>query len=212
MTESFAGWEPAIFEWLDGLAAENTRAWFIEHRPVYESVVRRPMVLLLGELVDEFGPGEVSRPNRDIRVSPDKSPYKLEVYGRVPFGAGIGNWYVQVRRQGLFVGGGLYSPPRQVLARVRAAIADDRTGSTFADIVKEMREAGVGLMEDGSLRSVPRGYDAEHPRADLLRLTHFAGGMQYPAEPWLHTAAVKDRVLDGWRAVRPLLEWLATHS
>ena len=85
MTESFAGWEPAVFEWLDGLAAENTRAWFIEHRPVYESVVRRPMVLLLGELVDEFGPGEVSRPNRDIRVSPDKSPYKLEVYGRVPF-------------------------------------------------------------------------------------------------------------------------------
>jgi uncharacterized protein (TIGR02453 family) len=212
MTEPFTGWPPTVFEWLDGLAAENTRAWFIENRPVYEAVVRGPMVKLLAELSDEFGPGEVSRPNRDIRVSTDKSPYKLEVYGRVPFGGGIGNWYVQVRREGFFVGGGLYAPARPLMTRVRNAIADERTGALFADIVAEMREAGVTLMDTGALRSVPRGFDAEHPRADLLRLIHFAGGVQYPVEPWLHTAEAKDRVVDGWRAVRPLLEWLATHS
>jgi uncharacterized protein (DUF2461 family) len=98
------------------------------------------------------------------------------------------------------------------MTRVRNAIADERTGALFADIVAEMREAGVTLMDTGALRSVPRGFDAEHPRADLLRLIHFAGGVQYPVEPWLHTAEAKDRVVEGWRAVRPLLEWLATHS
>jgi uncharacterized protein (DUF2461 family) len=64
-------------------------------------------------------------------------------------------------------------------------------------------------MEEDALKSAPRGYPVDHPRIDLLRLKHFAAGRVHPPQPWLHTAEAKDQIVDGWRSVTPLLEWLA---
>ena len=38
--------------------------------------MRAPLEYLLDDLADEFGEGKVFRPNRDVRFSKDKSPYK----------------------------------------------------------------------------------------------------------------------------------------
>jgi hypothetical protein len=52
----------------------------------------------------------------------------------------------------------------------------------------------------------------DHPRIELLRLKHFAAGSFHPPQPWLHNAAARDHIVDGWRSVTPLLEWLAAAS
>ena len=46
------------------------------NRARYEAEVRAPLEYLLDDLADEFGEGKVFRPNRDVRFSKDKSPYK----------------------------------------------------------------------------------------------------------------------------------------
>lgn len=205
----FTGWPPEALDWFEELEADNSRTWFLAHRKTYDEAVRGPLESLLAELEPEFGEAKVSRPNRDIRFSADKTPYKLQIYAVVHRADGPGGWYVQLSPEGLFVGGGLYDPGRERLAAVRAAIADDRSGPELEAVVDRLAGAGLELMRYGALKTAPRGYSVDHPRIDLLRLPHLAAGARFPPEPWLHTAAAKDRVVDSWRAVNPLLKWLA---
>ncbi len=207
----FTGWPEVALEWFDELEANNNRAWFQAHRHIYDEAVRGPLESLLAELDDEFGEGKVSRPNRDIRFSADKSPYKLQIYATVPHEGG-GGWYVQLRRDGLFAGGGLYDPERTRLAAVRSAIADDHAGSELEAIVTRLESDGLELMLDGALKTAPRGYATDHPRIELLRLPHLAAGVSNPPRKWLHTRRAKDRVVQAWRAVTPLLDWVTANA
>jgi uncharacterized protein (DUF2461 family) len=129
----------------------------------------------------------------------------------VPRKHGGGAWYVQVRKEGLFVGGGLYGPARQQLAAARSAIVGD-AGEELAEVVRGMDAEGVELMSDGSLKSAPRGYPADHPRIELLRLVHYAAGTFHEVGPWIHTAEAEDRVIEGWHAVATLLAWLSANA
>jgi uncharacterized protein (TIGR02453 family) len=208
--ERFEGWPPAALRWFDDLAADNSTAWFRAHRSTYDEDVRGPLELLLEELRPEFGEGVVSRPNRDTRFSKDKTPYKLQIYGRIPRDDGA-VYYVSLRDEGLFAGGGVYLPDRERLATLRAAIADDRTGPELEAIVARLSTEGVELMTDGALKTAPRGYPVDHPRIDLLRLPHLAGGRLHPPGRWLHTRAALDRVVDGWRTMTPLINWVGRH-
>jgi uncharacterized protein (TIGR02453 family) len=203
----FTGWPPEALDWFRGLEANNSRAWFQEHRSTYDDAVRGPLESLLAEVADEFGDGKVARPNRDTRFSADKSPYKLQIYATIPHAGG--GWYVQLREEGLFAGGGLYAPDSRQLSSLRAAIADDRAGAQLESVIQTLRADRLELMVDGALKTAPRGFSVDHPRIALLRLRHLAAGIQYEPARWLHTARAKDRVVAAWRAVRPLLEWCA---
>ncbi|HEX2052432.1 MAG TPA: DUF2461 domain-containing protein [Actinomycetota bacterium] len=206
--DRFPGWPPEALDWFRGLEANNSREWFQAHRATYDQAVRGPLELLLSEVAGEFGDGKVSRPNRDIRFSPDKTPYKNRIYAVVGRPAGGGGWYVQLNKEGIFAGGGLHAPDSKTVARIRAAIADETTGPDLERIVGRMAQSGVHLFQELSLRTAPRGYASDHPRIELLRLKVYAAGVDYPAEPWLHTPEAKNRVVSAWRAVTPLLEWL----
>jgi len=206
----FSGWPPEAFEWFDQLEANNNREWFHEHRATYDSDVRSPLESLLAEVVDEFGEGVVSRPNRDTRFSKDKTPYRLDIYARITRESG-GGYYVRLHPDGMFVGGGIYRPDRDRLARLRAAIADDRTGPQLERIVERLQGAGADLMRQDRLKSAPRGYAVDHPRIDLLRLRNLAGGTEFPIRKWIHTREAAERIIAGWRAVTPLMEWAASN-
>jgi uncharacterized protein (DUF2461 family) len=60
----------------EGLEADNTKAYWTDHKAVYERAVREPLDALLAELAPEFGTAKVFRPYRDVRFSKDKTPYK----------------------------------------------------------------------------------------------------------------------------------------
>ena len=72
----FEGFPVAASEFYQQLTVHNTREFWTAHRDVYDTAVRRPMLALTQELSAEFGQFKVFRPNRDVRFSKDKSPYK----------------------------------------------------------------------------------------------------------------------------------------
>src|SRR5215813_2495960 len=80
MEGRFAGWKGDFQGYFLGLRADNSKAYFEAHRRQYDEEVKGPMVALLADLESEFGPARLSRPNRDIRFSADKSPYKTNIY------------------------------------------------------------------------------------------------------------------------------------
>src|SRR4030081_1896494 len=123
MEGTFSGWTGDFQGFFVGLQANNSKAYFESHRRQYEEEVKRPMVALLADLESEFGSARLSRPNRDIRFSADKSPYKTNIYADAR-----GGGYVALDASGLVAGGGRYMIDAPQLARFRDAIAADTSG------------------------------------------------------------------------------------
>src|SRR4051812_39264331 len=161
---------------------------------------------LLAELAARWGAGKIFRPYRDVRFSADKTPYKTHM-GALLEGGG----YVQLGADGLSAGCGVWHMESDQLRRFRAAVAEDRTGKALAGGVEELNGQGIEVISRESLKTVPRGFDKEHPRADLMRNKGLAAWRHWPVGAWLGTAKARTRVEDFLVAARPLRDWLAEH-
>jgi hypothetical protein len=59
-----------------------------------------------------------------------------------------------------------------------------------------------------ALKTAPKGYPKEHPRIELLRMKGLVTSRHWPPAAWLHTAGAKKRVVEVFRAAKPMLTWL----
>ncbi len=183
-----------------GLAADNSRGYFEAHHDVYQRAIRVPLEDLVDLAQERYGPGKVFRPNRDIRFSKDKSPYKL---GGAMSAGRVGGVYAQISADGVWAGGGLYEPSRDQLARAREAITASR-GRAAGGLREAIDAAAAGGLEfvGSPLRTAPRGFDRDHPQIELLRLRRFAAMKRLPLK------ATQDDIVAAWAAVEPLLAWI----
>jgi len=202
---SFSGWPEEALDFYEGLEADNSKAYWTSQKAVYDQKVLGPMNELLEELGPEFGEGKVFRPYRDVRFSKDKSPYKTQM------GARLGRGYIQLSAKGLAAGDGMYGMESDQLDRYRRAVAHDTTGTELERVIAGIEQRGYGVYGRDVLKSAPRGYSADHPRIGLLRYKGIVAWMEWPAEPWLETGAVKDRITSFLRATQPLGAWLDTN-
>ena len=199
----FSGWPNEAIDFYDGLEEDNSKVYWQAHKAVYDQAVKAPMDALLAELAAEFGEGKVFRPNRDVRFSNDKSPYKTAI------GAVLGRGgYVQLSGAGLGVGSGMYGMASDQLERYREAVGSDTTGGELAKLVAAARAKGLEVTAHEELKTAPRGYPRDHPRIELLRLKGLHTWKEWPVAPWLATSKAKTRVVDLLRRSRPLTEWL----
>ena len=208
---AFGGWPEEALTFYEGLEADNSKSYWTSHKAVYESVVLAPMTELLeevtAELGDALGGGEpkVFRPYRDIRFSPDKTPYKTHI------GATIGHAaYVQFSADGLGTGAGMWQFSQEGLAQYRAAVAGP-VGAELEAAIATMEKAGIEIHGHGTLKSAPRGFPADHPRIGLLRHKGVTSWQHWTPGPWLATAEAKDRVLTFLQASVPLVSWLTAN-
>jgi uncharacterized protein (TIGR02453 family) len=207
----FDGFPPAAFAFYEQVATHNTRAWWENNRTTYETAIKEPMLALLDELAGEFGAGKVYRPYRDTRFSKDKAPLKDHQGAVVMIEDGVG-YYVQVSAAGLMVGGGLYAPTSGQLARVRAAIDSPAVATLESELSKLRRGRPAWDIDGAPLKTKPRGYDADHRRIDLLRMTRLIFTRSYDDEEMLASRKALDVVRRDWRAIAPANEWLADHA
>ncbi len=204
---SFAGWPKPALQFFHGLKKNNSKAFFEAHREVYEAQVRQPMEALLAEIERDLGPDlevKIFRLNRDLRFSPDKSPYKEHLGAYLSSGAtGL---YLQVSDDGLYVAIGSHEMAPDQLTRYRDAVAG-KEGEKLARIVAALRKDGYQVTEP-SFKRVPAGYPADHPRGDLLRCKGLMASRNWRPGPWLQTVEAKDRI---WKAIKdskPMTGWL----
>ena len=209
MTDGFHGWSPAAIDFYRQLEANNTRPFWLEHKHVYDGEVRAPFDALSDLVEAEFGPLKVFRPNRDVRFSKDKSPYKTRCYA-VGEGEGGEGYYVAIGSHGLTVGSGAWMMAKDQLARFRAAVDDDASGAELERLVADVRAKGLAI-EGQPLKTAPRGYPRDHPRIELLRCKSLAALRDYEPAKWFATAKAADRIVETWRAASGVHAWLATH-
>src|SRR5262249_38287271 len=179
--------------------------WFQAHKEVYERACRAPMQALAASLEPELGKAWVSRINRDLRFSRNKAPYKTHI------AAAMGGRYVALSAEGVWAGAGLYRPEPPALKRFRKAVDDDKTGRRIQQIVTALRGEGYEVGTHETLSSAPRGWDASHPRIELLRMKDLYAGKDFPPAPWLSTPSALTRLQRVIDDTGPLVEWLRSN-
>jgi uncharacterized protein (TIGR02453 family) len=154
---AFEGFGPGAFAFFKALARNNNREWFQPRKEAFERECLAPFKALTVALDPPHGASRITRIYRDVRLSKDKSPYQLHVSGIV------GDTFLQISAEGLYVGTGLYMPDAAVLRAMREAIATEASGAELARLVKALRAKGYTVQSHESLASVPRGCSADHP-------------------------------------------------
>jgi uncharacterized protein (TIGR02453 family) len=202
----FSGWKGDFTGFFLGLRANNNKPYFEAHRKQYEQEVKAPMLALLADLEEEFGPPRrVSRPHRDIRFSADKSPYKLNIYADLERGG-----YVALDAEGLVAAGGRYMVEDPQLKKLRASVANDRSGKELVALVEDLRKKGYDVSGQ-ELKRVPPPYPRDHPRGDLLRHKRLIYWKRWPVGPWIATVKAKERVATAWRDGAALEAWCSRY-
>lgn len=221
----FDGFADTDRRFFRALARNQTREWFAAHKREYEDGWLHPMQSLLAEVrerIDGAFPQQpiaapkVFRIYRDVRFAKDKSPYKTHVGGYLGLEGGEAGpsapapLYLHVGGTEVFACAGHYMMTGPQLARFRAAVADDATGTALATMLKGLVRAGYGVGAHETMARVPRGMDPAHPRADLLRQKGLI--VSFPALP---PSLLVDRALVAWlvkhaKRVAPAVEWLAS--
>lgn len=157
---------------LNELADNNSRDWFLANKPRYEAELRLPALALL----DTIGAGleraigapptpKLFRPQRDVRFSKDKTPYHLHLHmlwSTPPVG-----WFLGIGRDYLSAGGGVMGFDKDGLTAWREAV-DGSQGAELEQIIADLQAQGARL-DDPDLKRVPAPYAKDHPRGDLLK-------------------------------------------
>ena len=182
---------PALFAFLRELEENNEKTWWDQNKHRYIETVQTPAL----EFISDFAPrlaaisthfvadsrtsgGSLMRPYRDIRFSPDKTPYKTNVGIQFRHESGkdvhAPGFYLHLEPAGSFAGVGLWRPETAVASRIRTHIAENPDDWSKATSTRGFtRDWIVERDEDGMLKRVPKNFEPDHPHADDLRLKSF---------------------------------------
>jgi uncharacterized protein (DUF2461 family) len=89
---------------------------------------------------------------------------------------------------------------------MRRGIDDEIRGAELEKIAAKLSTAGFDLGGE-TLKTVPRGFTADHPRIELLRHKSLTFGTDYGFGDVIHGPALLGRVRKDWRRLRPLVDW-----
>ena len=198
-------WPPDALEFLRELEANNDREWFKANRARYDAALLAP-ARELAERLAHLGEPHFFRPYNNLRFRPGP-PIKEHLGVAIGYGA-AGGFYFDLSLDGLLVAAGLYQPEPDQLERFRAAIDDGRKAAAFERSLARAKRAGLSLGEP-ELKRPPRGYSADHPRLERLRLKRVIVSRRHPLEPWLHEPLCDQLVQSELDAARPLVRWIA---
>jgi len=210
------------FAFLEELIANNDRTWFLENKIRYEVSKKN-----IEDFADEIIKGLlkidssiskvitakqcVMRIYRDVRFSKDKSPYKNN-FGISIAARGKGNngegYYIHIAPNSSFVAGGYFMPQGEHLKAIRQEI--DYNAKDLIKIIenKEFKDYFLGFNQDLKLKTTPKGYDADNPSINLLKLKSFTVSHSYTDDELMSDGAV-EKVLKGLKLIHPLNVFLA---
>lgn len=205
------------FDLLEGLAENNEKSWYDDHREEFEAYLREPFAAVLELASDRLSETTVPlvgsartmfRQNRDVRFSKDKSPYSTHVSGVLtPSGTKAekeGLIYLQLEPSGGMVACGFYKLKAAELAPIRDRIIEKP--EVFSDVLGDLEAAGLSLSDEDKLKSMPRGYEqhSEHEHVDYLKLKSLIVQSSLPKSAWLQGDVV-DRIVDYSKGCASLL-------
>lgn len=196
-----------ILGFLDTVARNNNRPWFLEHKKEYnickadfEADITRAIAEIAtidAEVAHLTAKDCIYRFNRDTRFSPDKSPYKRH-FGALICAKGRkslrGGYYIHLQPGHSFIAIGSYWLPTPILTACRNEIMGNidlwRKAVEAGPFVRYFGYPGEGVMNDDEmsdrgfgiamLKTAPKGFPRDYPYIDYLRMKDYCCWKRVP--------------------------------
>jgi uncharacterized protein (TIGR02453 family) len=215
--------QSSTLSFLKKLKSNNNKAWFDANRNLYNDA-RSNIEELAAELIGQIGKFDSTiahlkpkdclfRINRDVRFSANKAPYKtnmsiyLSAKGKQAMDAA--GYYLHLEPGASFIAGGLWMPMAPELKKVRQEI--DYNFKDWQKIAegKKFKETFGSLdrSEGNALSRPPKGYDADNPAIEYLKLKSFIASRKLTDQDLTQPEAVKKIAAD-FKVLHPLIQWL----
>lgn len=219
MSSFFNGFSQQTLDFLRELELNNNKAWFESHRHIYKEFVVQPMECLAMDLsaaILEIDPLLVTEPrrtlsriNRDMRFSKDKSPYRKNVW--LTFKRYSEDWmdkpgfYFEIGPYAYRYGMGYYNASRETMDKLRWII--DHKPARFFEAIDFYREGQPFVVEGDTYKRIL------NPAHDQSILTWYQRKNLYLAcnrkpDDRLFSRDLAEDVADGFRLVRDFYYFL----
>jgi uncharacterized protein (TIGR02453 family) len=210
-------------KFLKDLKANNNKVWFDANRASYDLAKENylnfidAIILELCKVDPAIAAADltakkcVTRINRDVRFSKDKSPYKtnfgamINKDGKKGMGSG---YYVHIEDGSCFVAGGMYMPMPPQLAKIRQEI--DYNFKEFDKIVSNKifhNNTDNGLQSYEQLVRPPKGYTDDNPALEYLKMKGFIATKAISVNEIQDADGIKV-AKNAFKAIKPLVDFL----
>lgn len=212
--------QKTTIDYLKNLKKNNSKEWFDQNKKAYEQA-KADFVDLVNKLLaflttvdPAFGNLQAKdcmfRINRDIRFSKDKSPYKTNFGAAFHSGGKKGGgaaFYFHLEPGQSFVGGGLWMPEADKLKKVRQEI--DYHFADFKKILSKKDFVAIygNLSTEDKLKNLPKGYEADNPAAEYLKLKSFTAGHAVSDKILVSDDLLKSLQL-AFKTIHPLIDFI----
>lgn len=141
--------EKDFVDFFEELEKNNNKEWFDENRKRYLKNIKKPFEDFVTDMIAELALDDfnitmqakdaIFRINKDIRFSKDKSPYKLHMAAHITVGSKkdtfYPGFYMQLGREGVSLGGGIYMADKDTIQSFRTYIANNI--QEFQELIKD---------------------------------------------------------------------------
>lgn len=207
-------------KFLKGLEKNNNKEWFDLNRKTYEQA-KANYLDFVGEVLGRMKKIDTSladlepkqcvfRINRDVRFSKNKAPYKTNMGASFSKGGKkvqCAGYYFHLEPGASFIGGGFWMPMAPELNKIRQEI--DYGFEEFNTIInkKKFKTSFGSLSDSEKLTRPPKGYEAENPAIELLKLKSFIV-MSEVKDAELTGKELVNKVVDHFETMMPLVDFL----
>jgi len=206
----------STFNFLTELKQNNNRDWMQEHKKEYlanEKVLKTFYSEIEKGLneTDKIAKIKIFRINRDLRFSPNKTPYN--VHRSVSFRrAGLqrrGGYYLRLEPGNSFLAGGFFDPSPADLLRIRKEFEVD--SSEIREILNNpsFKNSFGGFSDEDAVKTAPRGFDKDHENIDMIRLRKYVVRHSFTDAEVL-SADFIETVLHKFRHLRPFFDYMSS--
>ena len=202
------------------LEENNTKEWFDTNRKRYETSVKKPFTQLIDEMIERINREEpevtiqakdaLLRINRDIRFSPDKTPYNTH-YGAIISIAGrkdksIPGIYFRFSAKGIEIYGGAHGISTDQLKKIRSYIAENQ--DQFKKVLNEKRfKKAFGEIMGKKNQRIPKEFQDICKTQPLIANKQFYYGTQLSAKN-ITDEKLPETLMEYWHAGREVKDFL----
>lgn len=213
----------ATLKFLADLKKNNNKEWFDANKKNYENAKNdflefaQTIIAGVSSFDDNIAKANldpkkcITRLNRDVRFSADKSPYKTNFFLMLNQGGKNSNnacYYLQLQPDSSFAGGGVYMPMPPDLQKFRQEI--DYNFIEWKKIVESKSFKKVfndGVQAPETLSRPPKGFDANSEALEYLKMKGYFTTTKI-TDTEIQSKNVIKTILDSFETAKPLIDFL----
>ncbi|MES2560826.1 MAG: DUF2461 domain-containing protein [Bacteroidota bacterium] len=177
---------PSFPKFFKDLSKNNSTEWFNENRKTYEKEVKKPFADFVAEMIGRIQQHEpevqikpsdaITRINKDIRFSKDKTPYNTHVAANISVHGkkdkSYPGFYFQLSSEGITLYGGAYMVENATLENIRNHIAQNLKGFSQAYNDTLFKNA-FGSIQGEQNKRIPPAFQAVLEKEPLIANKQF---------------------------------------